>query len=362
MTSKLKIPWSTVFAIIALTLMGAVVVRSALSGSKAKVQPDDIVKAQKDVPSIDPERVTIPKGQLVAGNGIVEPVDRETKIAGDSAGRIVEILVKEGDVVEQGAVLLRLDDAVERAAVLAAEAEIKVVEAELMRTRRGVRKEDADAITREAAAASARAKQSSAIYLRTVSLTKGGAATEDELDRAKRQAEADEQNALAADARRLAAANGGRYEDVVVAQSKVKSAEAKRQQMQAQLDTKTIRAPFRGTVLQSKYRVGERYSPEKDPLFLFGDTSRTRARIDIDERDIAKVKIGANAFITLISNGDKKVPGKVIEVGHRMGRKNVRTDDPVERIDTKILEVVLDLQPTEPIVPGLRVVGYVEQQ
>jgi HlyD family secretion protein len=37
------------------------------------------------------------------------------------------------------------------------------------------------------------------------------------------------------------------------------------------------------------------------------------------------------------------VPGKVVEVARRMGRKNVRTDDPTERIDTKILEVVLEL-------------------
>ena len=43
-----------------------------------------------------------------------------------------------------------------------------------------------------------------------------------------------------------------------------------------------------------------------------------------------------------------------------MGRKNVRTDDPTERIDTKILEVVLELDEREGLFPGLRVVGYVD--
>jgi hypothetical protein len=42
-----------------------------------------------------------------------------------------------------------------------------------------------------------------------------------------------------------------------------------------------------------------------------------------------------------------------------MGRKNVRTDDPVERIDTKILEVEIELAQTEGLRPGLRVTGYI---
>jgi hypothetical protein len=43
-----------------------------------------------------------------------------------------------------------------------------------------------------------------------------------------------------------------------------------------------------------------------------------------------------------------------------MGRKNIRTDDPTERIDTKILEVVLELDESKDLVPGMRVVAYIE--
>jgi hypothetical protein len=45
-----------------------------------------------------------------------------------------------------------------------------------------------------------------------------------------------------------------------------------------------------------------------------------------------------------------------------MGRKNVRTDDPVERLDVKILEVVLQIDEPEGLVPGIRVTGYVESR
>lgn len=43
-----------------------------------------------------------------------------------------------------------------------------------------------------------------------------------------------------------------------------------------------------------------------------------------------------------------------------MSRKNVQTDDPTERIDTKILEVLLELDDSGSLVPGLRVTGYIQ--
>jgi HlyD family secretion protein len=43
-----------------------------------------------------------------------------------------------------------------------------------------------------------------------------------------------------------------------------------------------------------------------------------------------------------------------------MGRKNVRSDDPTERIDTKILEVVCELDAKDGLVPGLRVTNFVD--
>jgi hypothetical protein len=80
--------------------------------------------------------------------------------------------------------------------------------------------------------------------------------------------------------------------------------------------------------------------------------------MDLDERDVARVVVGAPAFVTADGFPGRRFAGKVAEVGHRMGRKNVRSDDPIERIDTKILEVVLDLDDAKDLVPGLRVLAY----
>jgi HlyD family secretion protein len=86
-----------------------------------------------------------------------------------------------------------------------------------------------------------------------------------------------------------------------------------------------------------------------------GATARLRVRMDVDERDIGKVSIGAAAFATLNAFPGRKFAGKVSEIGRRMGRKNIRTDDPVERIDTKILELIIGLEKSDGLVPGLRV-------
>ena len=83
-------------------------------------------------------------------------------------------------------------------------------------------------------------------------------------------------------------------------------------------------------------------------------------RIDIDERDVARLRIGARGFATADAWSDKQFTGKVVEISRRFGRKNVRTDDPIERIDTKILEVVLELDDAKTLIPGQRVLSFVE--
>ena len=90
-----------------------------------------------------------------------------------------------------------------------------------------------------------------------------------------------------------------------------------------------------------KFRAGEFYQAGgADPLVIMGDTRQLRARIDVDERDIGRLSANATSIVRVPAFPGRDFHGKVVEIGRRMGRKNVRTDDPVERNDTKILEVV----------------------
>lgn len=350
----------------AIAMMLASVARTALSGPPDDARPADIEKAKRLANA--PDNAADVKGaplapageRLIAGNGVVEPAGREVKVAGATPGRIATIQVNEGDKVEKDAVLVTLDNSAESAALLAAEADFSAATAEASRTMRGLRKEDVDAVSEEAKAASARAEQSQSAYARTLALSEKGGVTADELDKAKAQAVADRATAQASDAKLRAALNGSRAEDVMVARAKAEAARARRDQAKATLDRLTIRAPQAGVVLQVKFRPGEYYVPGgAEPLVVMGDTRKLNVRMDVDERDIGKMAMGAKAHAMSDAFADKKFTGKVVDIGRRMGRKNVRTDDPTERKDTKILEVLIELDGNDNLVPGQRVVAYV---
>jgi HlyD family secretion protein len=302
-----------------------------------------------------------PEGDFVAGLGIVEPASPESRISANAAGRIAEISVREGERVEAGALLIRLESRTEEANVRAAEAEVAVAEAELARARRGLRPEDRQAADAELAGANARAALSSGIAGRIERAAEGGAATPDELDRARRQAEADVFAADTAAARALAGRRG-RREDVLVADARLAVARAALDRAIAALDDRTILSPIDGEVLEIRNRVGEYVAPSgSEPVVIVGDTSRIRARLDVDEADVGAVAPGARAIVRADAYPGRDFVGRVVEIGRRMGRKNARSDEPTERIDTKILEVVVELEEATGLVVGLRVTGYIDR-
>lgn len=345
---------------------GAQIARNALAAPVTEPIARDVLKAGREATSRvggadekDPPPVA---GQVVGGNGVVEPADRETRVAAQVTAIVVSVAVREGQQVKKGELLVQLDDTVERAALEAAKAEVAAERANLTRVQRGVRVEDRDAVSAEAQAATARAELSAGVLARTEQLAKSGAATPDELERARRTAQTDAANARATDARLRAAEAGSRVEEVAFQRARTQSAEARLAQAEAQAARLAVRAPIDGEVLQVKVRPGELYSFQgTEPLIVMGDTSKLRVRMDLDERDVARVKVGAAAFVTADAFGAQRFPGKVVELGRRFGRKNVRTDDPVEKNDTKVLETVIELDGAPPLVPGQRVTSFVTQ-
>lgn len=353
-------------ALFTLTLgtCGFQMVRTAQAGPLTVPIQKDVLKADREAQSrvggADEKQPLPEKGALIGGNGIVEPAQRETKVAAQVTALVKQVLVKEGQQVKQGDVLVQLENGVELAQLQSAEAEAVAERANLARTLKGLRVEDRDAVNADAQAARARAELSASVAARTEQLAKSGAATPDELERARRQAQQDGAALKANEARLRAAEAGSRGEDIAFARARVLGAEARVVQAKAQVDRLAIRAPLDGEVLQVKVREGELYSFQgSDPLVVMGDTRTLRVRMDVDERDVSRVQLGAAAWVTADAFGAQKFTGKVVEVGRRFGRKNVRTDDPVERNDTKILEVVIQLDSNERLVPGQRVNSFI---
>jgi HlyD family secretion protein len=347
--------------LVTLGACGVQIARSATSDPVTSPRPADVTKASRHAVSRTAPQETLAGTRYVGGNGVVEPADREARLATQVTAVVRKVLVQEGELVQEGALLVQLDDAAERASLRSAEAELAAERATLAIRERGVRAEDRDALAAEARASMARAGLSDDVMARAERLVASGAQTAAELERARLVARADRASAEAAQARLRAAEAGTTAEEIAFQRARVAAAEARVAQARAAVTRLTVRAPRAGEVLQVKVREGELHSAMgTEPLVVLGDTRQLRVRMDLDERDIARVQVGALAYVTADAFGDRRFQGRVVEMGRRFGRKNIRTDNPVERNDTKILEVVLQLDDDRGLVPGQRVTCFVE--
>jgi HlyD family secretion protein len=148
---------------------------------------------------------------------------------------------------------------------------------------------------------------------------------------------------------------------VASARAGVIEARARRAEAQARLDKSFIRSPIAGVVLRKRLRTGESVSPESanDSIFTIGDTSALRVRVDVDERDVGGISVGQRVYVTAEAYGARKFTGRVVQIGQVLGRKNVRTEEPTERVDKKILETLVELDAGQRLPPGLRVDAFI---
>jgi hypothetical protein len=70
--------------------------------------------------------------------------------------------------------------------------------------------------------------------------------------------------------------------------------------------------------------------------------------------------VGQRAYVTAEAYGTQRFWGHIIRVGRILGKKNIRTDEPSEHVDTKILETLVELDAGQTLPMGLRVDSFVE--
>ncbi len=127
------------------------------------------------------------------------------------------------------------------------------------------------------------------------------------------------------------------------------------------LEKSFLRSPIRGTIVKKHRNVGEIVSPTPDmPILVVADLSSKRVRVDVDEADVGRIRVGQTAYITADAFGDRRFAGRVAWVGLSLGRKNLRTEKPTEKLDTKVLEVLLDLEDGRELPLNLRVDAFVD--
>jgi RND family efflux transporter MFP subunit len=234
-------------------------------------------------------------GSLVASGYVV--ARRKATVAAEITGKVVEVLIEEGMVVQAGQIVARLDSvlsekdlALARSRAASAEAAIAMISAEL---------EDA-----------------ARILSRVKSLSQKSIASEADLTRAEARV-----GVLTAQLRQ--------------SQSQLQTARLDAQRSEAVLDKHQIRAPFGGVVVDRSAQPGEMISP----LSAGGGFTRTGVCIDVNEAFIGRVTAGGAVSAVLDAYPDWTIPASVIAVVPTANREKatVRVRIALQRKDPRIL-------------------------
>ncbi|HEX2972824.1 MAG TPA: HlyD family efflux transporter periplasmic adaptor subunit, partial [Tepidisphaeraceae bacterium] len=168
------------------------------------------------------------------------------------------------------------------------------------------------------------------------------AISQDELERRRHAVDLAEARLTTAKAELDLLKAGSWEKDMRIAEADVTSAEAAVAQSQADLDQRLIRAPMDAQVLQVKIRVGEyaQPGPLATPLMLLGDVDRLYVRVDVDENDAWRVHSASPAMAFVRGNAELKTPLTFVRIEPYVVPKRSLTGDSVERVDTRVLQVV----------------------
>jgi HlyD family secretion protein len=299
------------------------------------------------------------KDYVVAAPGRVEPKSGEIRLGATYLGRVEEVLVNVDDKVEEGELLLRLDDAEARAKLASAETEAEALredrEKDFRAGREDVRKAEDAIYSAERAVTGARIELDYAI-----SAKRNGTGSEAAVSDARRRLK-DANDRL--ERERIAYVKAQSKPNLPApsrAESGVSQARAEVRMAEALLDKTRIRAPSAGTILEVNTKAGEVVAPSPEvPLVVLGDMSVVRVKAEVDEGDVDKIKLNQTAYVKSISRGDEKFTGKVTNIAPTLGSAKIGPRGPLRPTDVEVMQVTIELEGTAAALkPGMRVDAF----
>ena len=300
---------------------------------------------------------------VLAAPGRVEGQSDVVEVGAGVDGVIADVLVHEGQAVKAGDLIARIacdDLEAEIGAAKAAEQSARQAKVRLLR---GSRDEERRAAAADEAAARAALGSAQDQYKRFSALIADGIIPQDQFDRASHDLDAAQAAAAAAVARERLVSAEPLPEDVQRADAEIALAERRAVSAEARFAKCFVRSPIDGTVLKRHREPGESISVfVPRPIVSVANVTARRIRAEVDERDIARVREGQRARVTIDAFPDQPFAGTVRRIGSLMGRKTVRAGDPAEKADRDVLEVLIDIDAPDPkLVIGLRVtVSFLE--
>lgn len=310
------------------------------------------------------------KADFLETAGVIEAT--EVELSSKTPGTIEWMCCREGNTVAAGKVAVRIDARelrarIEeaRAAIVASEEALKEAEANLENSKVNV-----DSAGYELEAASSEVERVKALtgdarenLERAKGLFKDGYISKRDLDSAQTTFDANSAQLNSALARKKGAEAAIKAAEVniKVASTRLSSSRAKKAQTEANLkvllsglrDTEII-SPIDGVVVYKAFETGE-VIPTGTAIYTVFDLKDIWARVDIEETDIEKIRLGNPARISAPGAPERMFDGRVIEVGE-IGEFATQKDVTRGRRDIKSFRIKVSvLEPAGLVKPGMTV-------
>lgn len=307
--------WVWLFAIAAVTLLGAT--GWWFTFGRASNTPERVAGpvAVAEVESAAPQAAAA----FTAG-GYLEVVPPGPVIVSAMVeGRIEAIHVVEGQPVERGQELARIDASLHRYEVSVRGSAVELARAKLARLEAGFRSEEVEQAKADWAQAQAEAEAAELDLERLLVLVRTDATTRKEYDDARFAAAAARAEVASREAGYNLRRSGTRPEDIAIARAELYAAEAELDRAKWKLDHCVIRAPQAGVVFEQFASVGDWIAPgdgrdRSSAILSLVDPTRIQAWVDVNQRDISRVLIGQEATLTTDASPNRPLKGEVVKL------------------------------------------------
>jgi len=245
------------------------------------------------------EKVTLEKVEsrkiieTVTASGKIQP-ETEVKLSSEISGEVVELLVKEGDVVKKGQLLFKVRPDVLRSGFDRASASYSSQKASVASS------------AQQLAQSEGTFENEQGIYKRNVELFKKKVISVAEFDAAKAAYVTSKTNLEAA------------KQTVIAAKFNLAQMGATVQEASANLAKATIFAPVDGVISKLSVELGDRILGTAQftgtEIMRISNLKSMEVNVDVNENDINRVNVGDSAVIEVDAFADKKFKGIVSEI------------------------------------------------
>ena len=299
MSKKMKY---SVFGVVVIAIGALVAVAAAKKEKGAEVRIEEVSK-QDLVASVTASGQVIPRIKV--------------DLSADITGRITRLVVKDGDYVKAGQVLLQIDPQAYEAQVLRAEAALANARASLAQSRANLLQ--------------ARRNLERQLEIRKVNVALVSA---QELEQLTTQL--DVNKAL-----------------VTAAEENVKQGDASLKDARYQLSRTTIHAPMTGRITRLNVEIGETaimgtLNKDAATLLTISDMSILETKVKVDETDVSRISVGDSAVIQIDAFPDTTFVGRVVEISNSSvkGASASTTDQAIDyEVTVRILNPPTDTRP-----------------